>query len=105
MPDYNDYGDAGEDSTAPSEAQGMDDDEGEGDEEDKDESNQSALLPRSMLGKDLKPGDTITLKVDQIFEDEIMVCPVDSKEKEDSSSSMDKAQGSLDRMASNMMSR
>ncbi len=33
----------------------------------------SALLPKSISGRELKPGDTITLKVVKTYEDEIEV--------------------------------
>ena len=37
------------------------------------ESGQNALLPRNLFGDDVKPGDTITLKVSAIYGDEVEV--------------------------------
>jgi hypothetical protein len=37
------------------------------------ESAQNALLPRGLFGDDVKPGDTITLKVSAIYGDEVEV--------------------------------
>jgi len=39
----------------------------------KDEMSQSALLPRSIFGDEVKPGDTITMKVSAVFGDEVEV--------------------------------
>jgi hypothetical protein len=39
----------------------------------KDEMGQSALLPRSLFGDGVKPGDTITMKVSAVFGDEVEV--------------------------------
>jgi hypothetical protein len=36
----------------------------------------TALLPKSIMGMDIKAGDTITLKVVHLYEDEIEVEPV-----------------------------
>ena len=37
------------------------------------DSGQNALLPRSIFGDGVKPGDTITLKVSAVFGDEVEV--------------------------------
>jgi hypothetical protein len=34
---------------------------------------QNALLPRSLFGEGVKPGDTITMKVSAVFPDEVEV--------------------------------
>lgn len=44
------------------------------------EDGKSALLPKSMFG-DAKPGETITLKVEHVYDDEIQVCAYDGDEK------------------------
>ena len=48
---------------------------------------QSALLPRGLFGDEVKPGDTITLKVSAIYGDEVEVLataePAEEMEDED----------------------
>jgi hypothetical protein len=43
---------------------------------------QNALLPRSIFGDGVKPGDTITLKVSAVFGDEVEVSASASPEQE-----------------------
>jgi len=55
--------------------------EGEGGDKAPD-SGKAALLPKSMFaGMSLEPGQTITLKVDQLYEDEVQVSPAGGEEK------------------------
>ncbi len=85
------YPDTGEDTQPTGEDNTPDDEQAEG---------ETALLPKSLLaGKDLKVGDEITLKVEHIYEDEVEVCPADSKEEKSEPSAMSEAQGSMDQMA------
>lgn len=56
-------------------------------EETTSETGQSALLPRNLFGDEIKPGDTITLKVSAIYGDEVEVAataePAEEMEDED----------------------
>lgn len=38
---------------------------------------QTALLPKRIFGHTVKPGDTISLKVESVEEDDVVVCPAD----------------------------
>lgn len=65
---------------------------------------QNALLPRSLFGDDVKPGDTITLKVSAIFGDEVEVAATassenGSEEMEDEESPMMTADEEIERAA------
>lgn len=43
----------------------------------------TSILPKSLFpGKDLKPGDTVTLKVESVHENEVEVCEAKPKEAE-----------------------
>ena len=69
------------------------------DAEAEDESTTSALLPKSIMGgKEFKPGDTITLKVESVMEDEIQVCPVE-EDSEEEDAGMKESMSKLDSMA------
>jgi len=46
------------------------------------EQGQNALLPRNLFSDDVKPGDTITLKVSAIYGDEVEVAASASSEEE-----------------------
>lgn len=84
------------DSSAPSEAQSGDA------APDEQEADNSALLPKSILGsKECKVGSTITLKIDAIHDAEIEVSPVDDsqEEKGETGSAMDQAKSGLDNYA------
>lgn len=74
----------------------------EPDAADKDETTEgeTALLPKSLfMGQDLKPGDTVTLKIVHGYQDEIEVCPVSDKEDaKDSEPEMSKSMSGLDEM-------
>lgn len=75
---------------------------GEAKPETEDEAGESALLPKSLFG-DVKPGQTITVKVKHIYEEEIEVEPAGSGEEDteaesDSGNPMDAAMGQMDRM-------
>lgn len=68
----------------------------------------TALLPRSFLGS-AKPGDTITLKVGRVLEDEVEVseCGKESEDEETDSpempkSAMDESMDEMDQTASGM---
>ena len=56
----------------------------------------SALLPKSLVGE-VQPGDTVTLKVLHVYEDEYEVAPVESGDGP--GTPMDEAESGLDRMA------
>lgn len=43
----------------------------------------TALVPKSMLGSELKVGDTVTMKVTHIYEDEVELQPAGEGETED----------------------
>ena len=79
--------------------------EGKGDGEgkaDENESGETALIPKSMLGSDIQPGQTITVKVKRVFEEEVEVEPVGSEESgkvEESEGDMNASMGQLDRMS------
>lgn len=72
-------------------------------EEEEDEGEETALLPMSLFpGMDLKPGDTKTIKVVRVYEDEVEVCPADKEggdleeeETEEPEGSMSGAMGRL----------
>lgn len=83
------------DQAAPSEAQS---DESEDSTEDKETGAEgvTALLPKSICpGMELKPGETITLKVVKTYEDEIEVEYVKGEEGSD----MDRSEEQLNAMA------
>ena len=64
-------------------------------------SDETALMPKSMFG-DAKPGDTITVKVKRVFEQEIEVEPAGKEEAAESpegQSEMDSSTGQLDQMS------
>jgi hypothetical protein len=70
--------------------------------ESEDESGETALLPKSLFG-DVKPGQTLTVKVKRVFEEEVEVepaecCKDDSEGEGGSGSPMDAAMGAMDRM-------
>lgn len=66
-----------------------------------EDAGESALLPKSMFG-DAKAGDTITVKVKHVYEEEVEVEPVGSGDKtkpeDDPGTPMDAAMGEMDRM-------
>lgn len=64
--------------------------------EDEYEGGSSALLPKSLVG-DVQPGQTITLKVLHVYEDECEVAPVSSETGP--GTPMDEAEAGLDKMA------
>lgn len=63
--------------------------------EDEYEGGSSALLPKSLVG-DVQPGQTITLKVVHIYEDEVEVEPAAGG---DATTPMGEAEAGLDKMA------
>ena len=65
-----------------------------------EEAGESALIPKSMLGGDVQPGQTITVKVKRVYDEEVEVEPVGQggDEEADESSPMDAAMGEMDRM-------
>jgi len=66
-----------------------------------EEAGEAALLPKSMFG-DVKPGQTITVKVKRIYEEEIEVEPVESGKEDAASMSgnpMDTARAEMEGMA------
>jgi hypothetical protein len=77
-------------------------DESTGEEtENEDSSEETALLPKSFFhGKALKPGNVCKIKVDEVYEDEVMVSYVrhdsDSEDSEDKPESMMKKRGMMD---------
>lgn len=72
-------------------------DKSPGDEPEED-SGESALLPKSMIG-DAQPGDTITVRVKRIFEEEVEVEPMGKEESAGNpENEMDAAMGEMDRM-------
>jgi len=76
-------------------------DKGEAEHEE-EESQQSALLPKTVLGgKEFKPGDEVVLKIDHIYEDEVEVSYATAKEGKPPKpkSSMEHADDAMDRMA------
>lgn len=48
------------------------------------EKGETVLVPASALGDDVKPGDTVTFKVDHIYEEEIALIPVKEKDEDES---------------------
>ena len=68
------------------------------DAESEDESTTSALLPKSLVSEGVKVGDTITLKVEAIMEDEVQVCTV-GEDSEEEDSGMKESMSKLDSMA------
>jgi hypothetical protein len=50
-------------------------DDGSGSQpEDKGEEYPTAMLPKAMFGGEVKPGDTISLKVEKVDEDNVICC-------------------------------
>lgn len=88
---YNSGGDA-----APSEAQAEPMEKPESEEGD-----QTALIPKTLFaGKDFKVGDEIVLKIVHLYEDEAEVEYASEPSKEEKpKSTMEEAEGGLDRMA------
>ena len=68
------------------------------DAEAEDESTTSALLPKSLVSEGVKVGDTITLKVEKVMDEEIQVCPVE-EDSEEEDSGMKESMSKLDSMA------
>lgn len=101
MPNDDNYG-MDSDEAAPSMAQDHDESKPH---EDKDEGEtSSALLPKTLMaGKDFKPGDEIVLKIDHIYEDEFEVSYASEKSDKPKKpmSTMDEADGAMDKMAMN----
>ena len=64
---------------------------------------QHALLPRSLFAEEVKPGDTITLKVSAVFGDEVEVSatasPGESEEMEEEESPRMSADEEIERAA------
>lgn len=95
MPDY--YG--GE------ETEGAPVDAAQGQEQEKDDTGQTALLPKSILaGKEFKPGDEVILKITHIYDDEVEVAYAHEEKAEEPKpkSSMAMAEDRMDRMATPM---
>lgn len=61
------------------------------------EEGSTALVPRSFCGPDCKVGDTYTVKIVSLYEDEAELELVNEKNKDQSE--MDKAAGGLDKYA------
>ena len=62
-----------------------------------EDSTTSALLPKSLAIEGVKVGDTITLKVEKVMDEEIQVCPVEEDSEEDAG--MMESMSKLDSMA------
>ena len=62
-----------------------------------EDSTTSALLPKSLAIEGVKVGDTITLKVEKVMDEEIQVCPVEEDSEEDAG--MKESMSKLDSMA------
>lgn len=93
MADYYPHDDSSDQST--SDSGSMD---GQDDTEERAEG-ETALVPKSLFaGKAPEVGDTVSLKVVHIYEDEIEVEP-ETEEKEESGSAMDEAMNGMGEMA------
>lgn len=67
---------------------------------DKGKGGDSALLPKSIIGE-VEPGQTITLKVVHVYEDEIEVEKVgtETEEPQETEGTEDEAESEIDRLA------
>lgn len=91
------------DSATPSTAQGDDEapekDHAPEEEKEGDEGAQTALVPKSLFGAEVKPGTVCRVKIEHCYEDECEVSWVKDEAASKPASAMEESEGALDKMA------